>query len=255
MNDIFDESRDIFNLNSRTSRISCIHSISEEIDFNIFGDAISSIEAELNSRIEMVKSESAKLNDEILDYSQNVVKIPSQEDLLISDKLNDYYSDQQMYMQYLTVLLEMKIVYMFKTLEINMKALIKTAYPHVITRGFYKWEDMVLFFKSIYINVSGIVGYQEVIELKKVNNCIKHKESINDEVKKIREFSSLDYFDSDSITAFSERIKEIIKKFFKGLSDQVIKDLFDFDQSRIDKICEDYSNRMDKKTFEKFIES
>ncbi|PIF43710.1 hypothetical protein CLU96_0622 [Chryseobacterium sp. 52] len=254
MNNIFEKFEDAFNLNSRTNTISHIQSISE-IDFNIFENAVSKVENDLSKEINNAESNSAKLSEGISNYADNNNFIPTANDLEIFDKIQDYSIDQHIYTEYLTALSEMKIVYMFKTLEINMKTLIKTAYPHVNTKSFYQWENMVSFFSSTNIKISDIQGYQEAIELRKVNNCIKHTDLINNDVKNIREFTFLDYFDSNSITTFYDRIKECIKNFFKELTDLVIQDLFDFNPERIEKLCDDYSNRMDNEALKIFVDA
>jgi len=254
MNNIFKNFEDAFNMNSRINRISHIKSISE-IDFNIFGNAVSKTENDLNTEINSTQSESTKLSGRISNYVEDNNGIPSEEDLEIFDQLHDHFIDQEIYAEHLNALAEMKIVYMFKTLEINIKTLIKTAYPNVNTKSFYQWDSMVSFFNSKNIKVSDIQFYQEVIDLKKVNNSIKHTNLISDEIKRISEFNSLEYFDSNSIAIFHNRIKEPIKNFFKELNNLVIQDLFYFSQERIDKLSDDYSNRMDNEELKKFIEA
>lgn len=245
---------DMFDPESRANRISHIQNISE-IDFNVFQDAVSKSENDLLKEISKAEFESSELSSKISDFGKDNNGIPTLEDLEIIDELQDYYIDRHIYTEYLTVLSEMKIVYLYKTLEINMKTLIKNAYPNVNTKGLYQWENMVSFFNSINIKISDLPGYQEAIELRKVNNCIKHADLLSDEVKKISEFSSLEYFNSESITCFYTRINIRIKDFFKELSNQVILDLYDFNQARIEKLCDDYSNRMDNDTLKIFVES
>lgn len=254
MNSNFENFEDVFNKNSRINRISHIRNLSE-IDFSIFVNAVSKIENDLSVEIDNAESESAKLSGSMSNYVEDNNSIPTAKDLEIFDEIQDHFIDQYTYTEYLTALSEMKIVYMFKTLEINMKILIKSAYPKVNTKSFYKWDNMVAFFDSTNIKVSEIQGYQEAKDLIKVNNCIKHADLINADVKKIKEFTSLDYFDSNSITTFHDRIKEKIKTFFKELTNLVIQDLFDFDPERIEKLCDDYSNRMDNEALQTFVEA
>lgn len=254
MNSIFEKFEDVFNLNSRENKISHIRSISE-IDFNIFGNAVSKIENDFNIEISKAESESTRLSGSLSNYAVDNNFIPTEKDLEIFDELHDRFIDQHICTEYLTALSEMKIVYMFKTLEINMKTLIKTAYPEINIKSFYKWENIISFFNGKSIKVSDIQGYQEAIELKKVNNCIKHTDLISGDVKKISEFTSLDYFDSNSITTFHDRIKERIIIFFKELTNLVIQDLFDFNQKRIVKLSDEYSNRMNNETLKIFVES
>ena len=113
---------------------------------------------------------------------------------------------------------------------------------------------MTSFFKSRDIKISEINGYQEAIQLRKVNNCIKHTNETNDDIKKIKEFESVDIFTPESIDEFHLRIKDKVSDFFKELTNEVIKDLFEFDSARIENLTEEYSNRMDDSKLKLFIE-
>jgi hypothetical protein len=189
---------EIFNLNSRQNRIQRLEGISD-IDINLFSKAIDKTEKELKQIISENLNESETLNKKISNYSVENNGVPTKSDLKIIDDLFDNIYDLNLYTEYLNALSEMKLVHLFKTLEINIKNLIITAYPKVDTKDFFRWESMISFFKSIDLKIHEISGYSEVIQLKKVNNCIKHTDLISPEIKKINEFSSIEYFDSESI--------------------------------------------------------
>ncbi len=221
-------------------------------DLNIFSEAIQAAENEIDGELYEIKNRIDEINRKIPPV---VNRQPTEEHYEIWDELSEEYFEQSLKSDYLNAFAEMKVIYFFKNLEINMKSLIVLAYPNVITKGFYKWENMISFFKSIDIDVSKISGYNEAMLLKQLNNSIKHSEVINNDLKRIPEFSSIEYFTPEAINLFLERIEDNVKLFFKSLIDEIIKERFEFDDTKMDKISEDLYNRMDKETFEKFSES
>jgi len=245
---------DLFDFDNRRNRMNTLTGISS-IDFNVFEEAISKLEDDFNNKVTNARSQSQKLQDSLSNYVEENSGVPTTEDLETFNKMSEHEYNHYLFSNYAVALAEMKVIYLFKSLEINMKNLIRTAYPNISTKGLYKWDNMVSYFKSIDIEISLITGYLEATELRKVNNCIKHSDLISEEVKKIREFDSLSEFDSDCLILFYERTKDRIKEFFKELTDLVVKDLFEFDDKRIEAISSKYNNRMDKVMLKKFIDS
>jgi hypothetical protein len=80
--------------------------------------------------------------------------------------------------EHIYALLEMKIIYAFKDVEINTKFLLNAAYSKNTSHEFYKWERLLDFLKEKSIEAGQLKGYQPVNELRLVNNCIKHSVSI-----------------------------------------------------------------------------
>jgi hypothetical protein len=119
----------------------------------------------------------------------------------------DLHSDEYWSSEHLNALSEMTVVYLFKSVEITMKTLIHTAYPQINTKDFYQWNNMASYFKSINIKISDFEGYEEVLQLKKVNNSIKHNNTINEDINKIREFTGETQFTFKNISSFNGRIK------------------------------------------------
>lgn len=245
--------KEIFNVNSRENRIVHLQSVSEQ-NLDIFSEAISRTEGDMKNEITKADEKIKELNGKLSNYPEENDNIPTDDDLEIFDEMFDYHYDQNLFNEYLVSFAEMKIVYFFKSLEINMKSLIQLTYPNVKTKSFFQWENMTSFFKNRDIKISEITGYQEAIQLRKVNNCIKHTNEISDEIKKITEFESLDLFTPKSIDVFHFRIKDKVKEFFKELTNAVIKDLYEFDLTRIENLSNEYSNRMDDANLRLFIE-
>ena len=170
----------------------------------------------------------------------------------IFKEIMDLISEEYLSNEHLNALSEMTVVYLFKSVEITMKTLINTAYPKINTDDFYRWDNMASYFESINIRILGFDGYNEVLELKKVNNSIKHNNTINDKVKKIKEFKGKTQFTAKDIREFNERIKPKIQNFIKLLGRGIIKDLYVFDDSRIEIMSHDFKSRMTKDVLQKF---
>ena len=170
------------------------------------------------------------------------------------DIIGDYYQEMDFSKEYLQSLLEMRIVYMFKNIEIIMKNLIQIAYPNVNTKEFYNWEAMKSFFKSKNIDISSLEGYNDCVDTKKLNNSIKHSDTYNESIYKIPEISEKEELLHIRLEKFYNRIKPNVEKFCKELKNTIKEDLYIFSDDRIKNIAKDFKNRMDKKTLEKFIQ-
>ncbi len=194
---------------------------------------------------ELIKKLQNELNEEI----ENFIEIQYD-----SKNAGQVYSLDIEYLEdRLLALTEMNIVYVYKDFEINLKKLIKASY-NVNAKEFYKWENIINFLRSKNIKHTELTGYQEINELRIVNNSIKHSTSmIDDKVKKISEFKELKYMGHNELISFFKRVKDFPYKFISELSSEIFKDLYEFDENRLDKIAELYALRMDKKNAEKFI--
>jgi hypothetical protein len=159
----------------------------------------------------------------------------------------DYLEDK------LRALTEMNIVYSYKEFEINLKRLIKMTYK-VDTKELFKWESIKAFLKTKNINITTLKGYNEVDQLRQVNNSIKHSSSIDDKIKGIKEFKGREHVNYSNLYKFHKRVKKQPYIFLQSLSDSIYDNLYVFDENRLEKIAELYAERMDKDTAVKFIE-
>ncbi|KAA5822415.1 hypothetical protein FPF71_14805 [Algibacter amylolyticus] len=169
------------------------------------------------------------------------------------NKQHYYFTETYLINEQLKSLSEMQIINTFKNIEINMKTLIHIAYPKIKTKEFYKWDSLIQFFNSKNIPISKIQGYQEITELKNLNNSIKHNGILNDNLKKIEEFKTDDEFNFVNLINFYERIKDTIKTFLNLLAEEIKKDLFHFNEDRLNKISQDLKQRMEASTIETLI--
>jgi hypothetical protein len=195
---------------------------------------ISKIEKHLPNVEEEYSRLSSEEWDVITQYSEFVINRTSKEEFILS-------------------LAEMKIVYLFKSLEVLMKKIVLIAFPKTNIKDFSNWDSLKTFYKSNDIDITSIPGYKESFELKAVNNSIKHNGLINDEVKKIMEFNSATDFTYDNLNKFYKRIKPHVHGFITVLMDSVENCLYEFSHNRLSEMASEFYERMDDQTYSAFI--
>ncbi|MBA4745924.1 MAG: hypothetical protein H2058_11775 [Muricauda sp.] len=153
----------------------------------------------------------------------------------------------------LLALLEMKIIYAFKHLEINIKKLIFHFFNE-LPNPKPKWHEMIDFLKKKNISVKELNGYTEANQLRLVNNSLKHShQSVDKSLIEIEEFKNGSIQNFESLESFYERVVDSPSQFFCDLIEKVEKEVNDFNELKIKKIAEKATNRMNKETAEKLI--
>jgi len=88
-----------------------------------------------------------------------------QEDRELIDEYSELYMNIDYTKEYLLSLVEMKIVYLFKSLVVLMKRIIQIAYPKSNTKDFFQWDNMKALFKSkvsklqIWMDIVNVCNY------------------------------------------------------------------------------------------------
>lgn len=149
---------------------------------------------------------------------------------------------------------EMKIIYAFKHLEINIKRLINSAYPGSSNKGFYRWDNLIDFLNSKSIIADKLVGFKEINQLRIVNNALKHSATINEQTLKIPEFKRKASFSYIELDLFYERIKPFPTKFLSSLSAAIYDELYLFDEKRLKNMAMSVALRMDEENAIKFMQ-
>jgi hypothetical protein len=110
---------------------------------------------------------------------------------------------------------------------------------------------MKVFFEERNIMLHELDGYQEVIEVKKVNNNIKHSDQLSEEIGRIQEFcSGMEFQD---LERFFNRVKPKIATFQNKLSEAVVDELFKFNENKLDALVDEIRERMTKDDAKKYI--
>ncbi|EOW6614243.1 hypothetical protein ACOZZ1_002031 [Vibrio fluvialis] len=175
---------------------------------------------------------------------------PSDEAMDIVGEQAEHYYDAQMLEDQLLSLSEMKIISLFKSFEIVQKELINVAFENVNTRELYLWENVKSLFNSKNINYGRLSGYENINQLRIVNNNIKHSHVIDGEVNRlgIKEFKGSDVFTYESLDKFYSRVSGGVEAFLETLSESIINHLFGYDDNRLCEMVEELSQTMNKQT-------
>ena len=167
----------------------------------------------------------------------------------------NYFEEARYLENELFSLFEMKIIYAFKHLEINIKQLLTSAYKYDSINRQYKWDSIVQFLNSKEINPKELNFYEEVNQLRYLNNSLKHSDRVIDQsLKNINEFKDKISFSYGELELFYNRIKQAPDKFLTSLTSQVFKDLYTFSEDRILGIAKSFGLRMEKNEALQFAE-
>jgi len=220
------------------------------IQENLFEGAIESLISSFKKNVEELEAE----------FNEIIRIMPPEEDfdedgnrMLRFRTLTGLHNQQSWQKEQWLALNEMRIIYLFKSLEISLKSLINTAYPSTNIRDFYKWDSIINFFKQKNIDVQKVSGYKEANELRSLNNNFKHSLNLDGDVKRIPEFKDAEFMDNPLIESFLERIVTKVKLFQISLIEEVRKDLYDFDEERLKNMAMDYFKRLSKDQADVFI--
>ncbi|MEO9503282.1 hypothetical protein [Nonlabens ulvanivorans] len=174
--------------------------------------------------------------------------IANQSGHLLVNQKSEFIEDE------LFALLEMKIIYAFKHLEINIKKMIRHFYQELPNTK-PKWHEIERFFKSQNITLNRIQGFKEVDELRLVNNSLKHSdESIDKSIMNIKEFENGSIQSTESLEEFYERIEHSPDLFFTSLMEMIENETSNFNPKKIEGIAKKATNRMNKDIAEKLID-
>ena len=176
-------------------------------------DLYNSFESSADKKIERLIGEIDKSNEKYKDLAKNQTEEKTEQELMYLEVEQHYcLIDNEYIREEIWALIEMKIIYAFKFLEINIKKLIRTSFSGTKTNDFYKWNLLNSFLKSKNIRPENLKGFQEVIQLKDVNNTLKHSEEFNEEIKKrIPEFRNKKSITFSDLNSFYKNQAAITK--------------------------------------------
>jgi hypothetical protein len=189
----------------------------------------------------------AQLKAQLSDLNQKKPNLRNQE---LSDCAMDIYFLERE----LLAISEMKIIYAFKNFETHLVWLLKASYNSELQKRIFKWETIKDFLLSKKIRLSAINGYEEINQLRLLNNSIKHSlKAKPSDLKCIKEFQGKENIHFQDFLNFYKRIEGQIIIFISSLSDKIETDLYQFDEDRLEALSDSYKERMDNATLEKFI--
>ncbi len=155
------------------------------------------------------------------------------------------------------IIIEMKIVYLYKTIEINLKTLLNVAYDLSDSKkSFFNIESIISFLNEKDINIKTSKFYNDFNILRKLNNQIKHSSLIiqDKELLKCGYFKSNQYT-STELNIFYNSIKDKPRLFLKDIQDQIYNDLYVYTPERIEELSKELVKRMDNSQIENLVTS
>ena len=174
-------------------------------------------------------------------------------DTTLADSQRDLFFDIMYNKDQLVSFCEMKVVNAFKSLEINIKLLLSIAFEPKSMDDFYKWENIKQYLKERNIDITKFTSYQNVFDLKTVNNKIKHSLQYETALQQIPEFKDNNEFTYKKIDQFYNRVCKSPIEFIKELAVAVYNELYTFDDDKIDTIAKALVVRMEKEDAVKLI--
>jgi hypothetical protein len=218
-------------------------------DVNTLDQSLDPLIKNLKEDVDAICNANEKI-DEIFEKDKEKFKELLIEKGLTEAKLWDQVGEsyrQASYMEdELQALAEIRIIYAFKHLEINIKRLLTTAYPGTNIKSFYKWDSLNDFIKSKGIAPKQLKAYKGVDELRVVNNTLKHTLELNDEVRKIPEFTKAALISHIALDEFYTRVKSQPFVFLNDLCHAIFRERFIFDDQKVDDLAEQLASRLDK---------
>lgn len=185
-----------------------------------------------------------KISDEAITKHENEIIRLSKLDEKKTIENSEHLWDIIFLEEELKSLAEMKIIYAYKHFEISLKFMIKALYKNFEDNQMFKWENVINFLKNKNIDIKQIEKYKDINELREANNAIKHSSIVKSRIP-INEFKNIEIITYKEILLFYKRIENSTFDFFISLNDLIWKDLYEFDEDRLEKIVEKISERME----------
>lgn len=155
----------------------------------------------------------------------------------------------------LFALYEIKIIYAYKHLEINLKNLISKSYNDKSVNKQFNWEKLNQYMLLKNINLKDIEYYNEINDLRELNNVLKHSTELNQDFTKIDEFKNIKQITYQELEKFYNRVKKTPIDFLSSLSGKIYNDIYEFDEKKIKDMAEKLALRMNKETAKKLSET
>ncbi len=211
-------------------------------------DLYNSFESSADKEIVRLINERDKLNKKYNDLDNNQTNEKTEQEIM-DIEVDKHYCliDMEYIKEEIWTLIEMKIIYFFKFLELNTKKLIRTAFSGTKTKDFYKWEVLINFLKSRNIKPESLKGFFEIKQLKDVNNALKHNGNFREDLKNaIPEFKKKEIVSFYHLNTFYSRIKTFPKIYLADLASAIQTELYEFDPEKIDRIAHNIAFQMER---------
>lgn len=190
--------------------------------------------------------------DSLLD---NLKKAENEYDEVVKNNTNKESSNYYFYteeifsiQERLLSIYEMIIVNDYKEFELILKRLLKASL-NIDEKNFRSFDNVKYLVKSKGIVFAEIKNYNDINDLRKINNYIKHSNlnKIPDKLKQIPEFRKIEQIEYVELMKFHRRIEKLRYNFILDLKHKIYLYLYEYDDERINNIALRMSKVMDTK--------
>lgn len=195
----------------------------------------------LKDAIDSLKKQLKKAGEE---YEEALGKELSKENSDVYFHMDEIFSIQDR----LLSIYEMIIVNDYKEFELVLKRLLKASLDFD-EKDFRSFDNLKHLVKGKGIKIAEIESYNDINDLRKVNNHIKHSEfnKIPNELKQIPEFRKVENLSYLDLMQFHRRVKDLRYNFIYDLKEEIYSHLYEFDDDRINDIALKMFKRMGTK--------
>ena len=180
--------------------------------------AVKKLKAELSKQYDEQEKLARKREQAVLDGG-------SQELLEHFDECSGDAVDNQIFLeQQMAVIAEMRLVYLYKSYEVDLKRILAGAYPDDL-KNLHYWNEQSAFLLSKGIKLKKITGHMETDELRIIVNNIKHGTELDNKAKAIPEFANSEAVTYQTGTGFYKRVEPLVNKYIEEVSQQVFNSL------------------------------
>ncbi len=197
-------------------------------------------------------------NEIVTTYEPRINELKAQ--IKSDKKALGYMKHMELFMleEKLLAISKMRIVHAYIHFEIHLKQLIRLCYSefeNINKTPLNRWDLIKAFLKSKDIILQEISNYDQINQLRLLNNVIKHSgDSTHKTITGFSEFKNKKTFTHTDLNQFYTRIEYSGSNFLKSLVNQINRDLFEFDDLKLETISGRLSKRMSNETIDKLIE-
>ncbi len=209
---------------------------------------------EAKSRKDILTAQTNQILSEIENSSPESFEIenldfePSQKEQALFEELGENEWLIESNNDSLLSLSEMRVIFLFKTIENAIKEILVIAFPKAQKKSLYRWDVIVNLLKSNGVELDKIEGYNAANQLRIVNNNIKHSSNIVDETKKIPYWKHETNFTYENLDTFYNNICNLIIKFMKGLGEAIVIAVYEVSNEKLDEMAQVIFDQLETKS-------
>lgn len=211
-----------------------------------FDKAYEIAKSTIQAETEEAKEDFENLTEELRGFEPDEDGRPSEEALSVINRQVDralaFHSNEEA----LLALEEMRIAFLFKSVEIAITQMISIAFPKLNTKDLYRWELVTTHLKANGIVIKDLPGYSETNALRIINNHIKHALGPDQEGGgNIPCWNGDSEFTGRNLVLFYNRVKPKVFEFMEDLGEAIISAAYEFDDTKLESLASDIARKLD----------